>query len=154
MRLCRRSSTSDPLKGRGAPQISWGMTRLRVALEGIILATFESDREIAVFARSYQSSKPSTNLIGPTIYSADVFAYLLCKHDMCFFDRLFVLSRNFLHRDKKDLIRTISEKKLFEGKTFSKNFNFYSQLREIVFLCQTLSAMIIKIATCRISPSM
>lgn len=34
MRLRRRSSTSGPSKGRGAPQISRGMTRLRVALGG------------------------------------------------------------------------------------------------------------------------
>lgn len=32
MRLRRRSSTSGPSKGKGAPQISRGMTRLRVAL--------------------------------------------------------------------------------------------------------------------------
>lgn len=32
MRLRRKSSTSGPSKGRGSPQISRGMTRLRVAL--------------------------------------------------------------------------------------------------------------------------
>lgn len=65
---CRRSSTSGLSKGRGAPQISRGMTRFRVAL-GIILAAFGSYWEIASFRTILSILKTiGKYLMGSTIW--------------------------------------------------------------------------------------
>lgn len=108
MRLRRRSSTSGPSKGRGAPQISRGMTRLRVALGDnsrylrFVLgdASFRTILSILKTVGKY--------LIGSTIWCGCLLVYYAVLRSDTFFSRLLTSSQLCAALQKRSL--------RFEGK--------------------------------------
>lgn len=82
MRLRWRSSTSGPSKGKGAPQISRRMTRLRVALEDNSI--FGSYWKIASFRMILSILKTiSKYLIGSICCGCLLVYYAVFRSDVC-----------------------------------------------------------------------
>jgi len=155
MRLRRRSSTSGPSKGKGAPQISRGMTRpQRVALgdNSRYLRLVLGDYKFSHDPINSQNRQQIFNRINDIVR---MFARLLCgsleRHVFPSVPYFIVTLCNIVKEISPLLLR--KKIKNSEKQSFSKNFNFCTQLREIIFLFRILSAMIIKIATYRIYPA-
>jgi len=136
-------------KVRARLKFHGGWLALREWLWGIILATFVlGDYKFSHDPINSQNRRQIFN----RITAMRMFARLLCGS----LERHVFLSAPYFIVTLCNIVKEISplllrEKvKNSEKQSFSKNFNFCTQLREIIFLFRILSAMIIKIATYRI----